>query len=46
MDKKTTTLVTLGGTVALLNYFQKIDEESLKINLAMVYILYVPSQQN
>ena len=28
MDKKITTLVTLvGGTVALLNYFGKIDEE-------------------
>ena len=32
MDKKVTTLVALGGTVTLLNYFGKIDEEeSLKI---------------
>ena len=36
-----------GGTVALLNYFGKIDEEeSLKIILAMVWVLSVPSQQN
>ena len=47
MDKKITTLVALGGTVALLNYFGKIDEEeSLKIILAMVCILSVPPQQN
>ena len=49
MDKKITTLVALGGggTVALLNYFGKIDEEeSLKIILAMVWVLFVPSQQN
>ena len=49
MDKKITTWVALGGggTVALLNFFRKIDkEESLKIILAMVNILSVPSQQN
>ena len=47
MDKKITTLVALGGTVALLNYLGKIDEEeSLKIILAMVWVLSVPSQQN
>ena len=47
MDRKVTNLIALGGTVALLNYFGKIDEEeSLKIILAMVSILYVPSQQN
>ena len=47
MDRKTTTLVALGGTVALLNYFGKIDEEeSLKIILAMVWVLSVPFQQN
>ena len=45
MDKKVTTLVALGGTVALLNYFGKVDEEgSLKIILAMICALYVPSQ--
>ena len=38
MDKQITTLVALGGTVALLNYFGKInEEESLKIILAVVY---------
>ena len=47
MDKKVTTTVALGDTVALLNYIRKIDEEeSLKIILVMVCILYVPSQQN
>ena len=47
MDKKITTLVALGGTVALLNYFGKKDEEeSIKIILAMVWVLFVPSQQN
>ena len=47
MDKKVTTLVALGGTVALLNYFKKINEdENLKIIFAMVCILYMPSQQN
>ena len=47
MDKKVTTLVALGGTVALLNYFGKIDKQgSLKIMLAMVWVLSVPSQQN
>ena len=35
-----------GGKVACLNYFRKIDEESLKIILAMVWVLSVPSQQN
>ena len=36
MDNKITTLLALGGTVALLNYFRKTDkEESLKIILAM-----------
>ena len=45
MDKKVTTLVALGGTVALLNYFGKVDEEeSLKIILAVICTLYVPSQ--
>ena len=47
MDKKISTLVALGGTVALLNYFRKIDEEeSLQIILAVVWVLSVPSQQN
>ena len=47
MDKKITTLVAFGGTVALLKYFGKIDEEkSLKIILAVVWVLSVPSQQN
>ena len=42
-----TTLVALGGTGALLNYFGKIDkEESLKIILSVVLVLSVPSQQN
>ena len=41
MYKKVTTLVALGGgTVALLNYFRKVNEEdSLKITLAMVCAL-------
>ena len=47
MDKKITTLVALGGTVALLNYFGKInEEESLKVILGMVWVQSVPSQQN
>ena len=47
MDKKVTTLVALGGTVALLNYFSKVDEEeSLKKILAVICPLYMPSQQN
>ena len=38
LNKKVTTLVALGGTVALLNYFGKADEEkSLKIILAMIW---------
>ena len=44
MDKKVTTLVALWGTVALLNYLGKVnEEESLKIILAIVCALYVPS---
>ena len=47
MDKKVTILVALGGTVAVLNYFRKVnEEESLKAILAIVCSLYVPSQQN
>ena len=47
MDQKVTNLVALGGTVALLNYFIKVDEEeSLKIILAKICALHVPSQQN
>ena len=47
MDKKVTTLVAFAGTVALLNYFRKVDEEEgLKIILAMICVLHVPSQQN
>ena len=47
MDKKITTLVALGGTVALLNYFRKIDEEeSPKIISVLVWVLSVPTQQN
>ena len=47
MYNKVTTLVALGGTVALLNYLGKVnEEESLKIILAMVCTLYVLSQQN
>ena len=46
MDKKVTTLVALGSTVGLLNYFSKVDEEeSLKIILAMICALYVPSYE-
>ena len=47
MEEKVTALVALGGTVALLNYLGKVnEEESLKIILAMVCALYVPSHQN
>ena len=46
MDKKVTTLVALGSTIALLNYLGKVnEEESLKMILAMVCALYVSSQQ-
>ena len=47
MEKKIRTLIALGGTFALLNYFRKKDEEeSLKIILAVVWDLSVSSQQN
>ena len=40
-----TTLVALGGTVALLNYFRKIDKEwSLKIILAVVWVLSISTK--
>ena len=45
--RKSQPWLLLGGTVALLNYFRKIDEEeSLKIILTMVWVLSVPLQQN
>ena len=47
MDNKVTTIVALLGTVALLNYLGKLnEEESVKIILAIVCALYVPSHQS
>ena len=46
MDIKVTTIVAFGGTLALLNYLGKLnEEESVKIILAIVCALYVPSHQ-
>ena len=46
MDNKVTAIVVLGGTVALFNYLGKLnEEESVKIILAIICALYVPSHQ-
>ena len=40
LDKKVVTVVTVVGTVTVLNYFDKIlEKESMQIILATVYVL-------